>query len=115
MKNAAAARSEATGVTAEYVVEQLRTVVEDLDTPASARVTALTTLARHLGMLTDKHEVTSELVVQRLICMGEDGVTPLECSKIRAEPIGRPDESPDQIVHQPPQLPPADMESGEGA
>ena len=45
-----AARSEATGVTAEYVVERLRAVVEEPDTPAWARVTALTTLARHLGI-----------------------------------------------------------------
>jgi len=53
-------RSKRTDVDADYVVTELRKVVEADSTPAAARVTALTVLARHLGMLTDKLE-TKEL------------------------------------------------------
>ena len=49
-------RVERVEVDADYVVIELRKVVEDDSTPAAARVTALTVLARHLGMLTDKVE-----------------------------------------------------------
>ena len=49
-------RAERVEVDADYVVTELRKVVEDDSTPAAARVTALTVLARHLGMLTDKVE-----------------------------------------------------------
>ena len=77
------------------MVTRLREVVESDTAPAAAHVTALTTLARHLGTLTDKHEVTGELEVRRLIVVD-------------------PYEPPDQIVHQLPQLPPADMDSVAG-
>ena len=53
-------RSDRVEVDADYVVTELRNVVEADSTPAAARVTALTVLARHLGMLTDKLE-TKEL------------------------------------------------------
>ena len=53
-------RAERVEVDADYVVEKLRTIVEDANCPASSQVQALGLLARHLGMLTDKLDINQE-------------------------------------------------------
>ena len=53
-------------VDADYVVEKLRTMVEDPNCPASSQVQALGLLARHLGMLNDKIDINDSLVMRRL-------------------------------------------------
>lgn len=53
-------RAESTAVTAEMVLERLRTEAEGLgpDTSASARIRASELLGKHLGMFTDKIETS---------------------------------------------------------
>ena len=60
-------RAERVEVDADYVVEKLRTIVEDPNCPASSRVQSLGLLARHLGMLTDKLDIneTREILLIR--------------------------------------------------
>ena len=59
-------RAERVEVDADYVVEKLRTMVEDPNCPASSQVQALGLLARHLGMLNDKIDINDSLVMRRL-------------------------------------------------
>ena len=60
-------RAERVEVDADYVVEKLRTIVEDSNCTASSRVQSLGLLARHLGMLTDKLDIneTREILLIR--------------------------------------------------
>ena len=53
-------RAERVEVDADYVVENLRAIVEDQGGAASSRVQALGLLARHLGMLTDKLDINDQ-------------------------------------------------------
>ncbi len=53
-------RAKRVEVDADYVVEKLRTIVEDQNCAASSRVAALGLLARHLGMLTDKIDINDQ-------------------------------------------------------
>ncbi len=47
-------------VDADYVVEKLRTIVEDTNCPASSQVQALGLLGKHLGMFTDKLDINDQ-------------------------------------------------------
>ena len=60
-------RAKRVEVDADYVVEKLRTMVEDPNCPASSRVAALGLLARHLGMLTDKIDINDQSEQIRIV------------------------------------------------
>ncbi len=53
-------RAERVEVDADYVVEKLRTMVEDPNCPASTQVAALGLLGKHLGMFTDKLDINDQ-------------------------------------------------------
>lgn len=53
-------RAERVEVDADYVVEKLRTMVEDRKCPASSQVQALGLLGKHLGMFTDKLDINDQ-------------------------------------------------------
>ena len=93
-------RAERVEVDADYVVEKLRTIVENPSCPASSQVQALGLLARHLGMLTDKLDITQP----REILLIQRGDAPSDTNRIAARhdpalPESLSDESDQEASH----------------
>lgn len=84
-------------VDADYVVEKLRTIVEDTNCPASSQVAALGLLARHLGMLNDKIDINDsrETILITLEAPSADSslLTQLNATRGLNGPQSLPDES----------------------
>lgn len=54
IQTAQAERADRVELTTDFVVNELRAIVKDRDTPTGARVQALGLLGKHLSMFTDK-------------------------------------------------------------
>ena len=59
-------RANTLSIAAEDVVKGLHDIAKDYDAPHAARVSAWTTIGKHLGMFTDKVEHSGEIGIRRI-------------------------------------------------